>query len=122
MSGNEVCFRIRYDIYPLTIVEDRFGGTYSGGIYTAWNLYPYDIPHELFIGDCACSDFWHECTVPVGRGNTPDEAADDLRDRLFVEILRKQDEKFLNQDYIQLDFSEEIKKKLPKICHQWETD
>lgn len=112
---------VQYDIYPLTIVEDRYGGTYSGGVYTAWNLYPNDIPCGPFAGDCACSDFWYECTVPVGKGNTPNAAADNLRNKL-VEMIRKQDKKFLNEDHILLDFSEEIKKKLPKICHQWETD
>lgn len=28
------------DIYPLTIVKDRYTGVYSGGIYTAWKLSP----------------------------------------------------------------------------------
>ena len=31
------------DIYPLTVVEDRYGGCYSKGIYLAFNLYGGDI-------------------------------------------------------------------------------
>ena len=31
------------EIYPLTIINDRYAGTYSGGIFTAWNMDYYEI-------------------------------------------------------------------------------
>lgn len=31
-------------VYPLTILRDRYGGTYSGGAYLAWNRHYDDIP------------------------------------------------------------------------------
>ena len=62
------------DIYPLTILRDRYSGSYSGGEYTAWNLYPEDIPDGPFSGDGDCFDFWLENTIPVGVGETPNDA------------------------------------------------
>lgn len=70
------------EIYPLTIIYDRYGGTYSGGAYTAWNCNPYDIPNGPFSSDCECSDFWCKCKIPVGKGRTPDEAIADLWNKL----------------------------------------
>lgn len=39
-----------YDIYPLTIICDRYSGTYSGGEYLAFNLDFDEIPQEV-LGD-----------------------------------------------------------------------
>lgn len=70
------------DIYPLTIVWDRYGGTYSGGEFIAWNLYPSDVPEEQFFGDIECWKFWleeaKEFSGKYGKGATPEEAIRDL--------------------------------------------
>jgi len=66
-------------IYPLVIVKDRYNGTYSGGVYTAWNKYPWEIPRAIFLDDNTCADFWYCTREPVGFGETPEEAIEDLR-------------------------------------------
>ena len=35
------------DMYPITILTDRYGGTYSGGGWLAFNLPPEEIPFEV---------------------------------------------------------------------------
>lgn len=67
------------EIYPLTIIADRYCGTYSGGLYTAWNLPPEAIPDGVeYDGDDAL-DFWEEDnTIPYGKGRTANEAVADL--------------------------------------------
>ena len=62
------------DIYPLTIVKDRYSGCYSGGEYTAWNLEPEEIPTEIFYDDVSCYGFWLSNKILVGKGDTPQEA------------------------------------------------
>lgn len=79
------------DIYPLTIIQDRYTGTYSHGLYTAWNLDFYSIPQEIDGDNNTCGDFWDKFQsgelvlynvfnkkVFVGLGNTPDEAFQNL--------------------------------------------
>lgn len=70
------------NIYPLTIIKDRYNGVYSGGNFTAWNMYYYDIPTNPALGDITCLEFWNNTSIPVGRGVTPDEAVKDLQKRL----------------------------------------
>ena len=67
-------------IYPLTIVQDRYGGAYSGGKYTAWHLDFEEIPEEINSEDTICHDFWVENEIIVGKGNTPLEAVEKLRE------------------------------------------
>ena len=67
--------------YPCTIVKDRYGGSYSGGKWTAWPLDAEDVPRETEMGDRACEMWWsaaRESRVDVGVGVTPDEAFADL--------------------------------------------
>lgn len=68
-------------IYPLTIVADRYTGTYSGAQYTAWNLYPCNVPFEIDDDDVSCVEFW-ECggseEYIIGKGRTVSEALLDL--------------------------------------------
>ena len=66
------------DRYPLTITADRFGGTYSGGRYLAFPLEPRDMPEGASAEDVACAMFWSRYREPVGRGNTPGAALQDL--------------------------------------------
>ena len=67
-------------IYPVTIVRDRYRGTYSGGLYTAWALDFYQVPQEIDDGDVECANFWHGTKAKeyVGIGRTPQNALIDL--------------------------------------------
>lgn len=72
------------DIYPVTIIYDRYGGVYSGGRWVAFNLYYDDIPGAVSGDDISCHEFWSEFKNRhgvAGRGDTPDEALEDLRSR-----------------------------------------
>ena len=73
-----------FDIYPLTVVNDRYNGTYSGGKYTARKLYPWGIPEAVFGDDNSCWSYFRSTHDIYGRGDTPDEAVTDLRKRLAV--------------------------------------
>jgi hypothetical protein len=74
------------DIYPLTIVSDRYSGAYSGGQYLAFNLYPDNVPRSVGGEDMEEGLFWddggeHEKYI-IGKGETPNAAADDLAKKL----------------------------------------
>lgn len=64
--------------YPLTIIADRYSGSYSGAAWTAWNKYPDDLPVGPENSDIGCHDFWADYKHPVGKGATPDAALADL--------------------------------------------
>lgn len=66
--------------YPLTIVSDRYGGSYSGGKFTAWPELFYRIPEAIEGDDIACSTFWWKeaDTSLIGIGSTPEVALNDL--------------------------------------------
>jgi hypothetical protein len=64
--------------YPLTIVLDRYGGTYSKGLYLAFPLEYWDVPLDASGDDVECMEFWNEWIEPVGRGSSPDDALNDL--------------------------------------------
>lgn len=71
------------NLYPLTIVMDRYTGVYSGGIFTAWNLDPDEIPEDICADDNSASEFFDDIRYGrrdyiYGIGETPDEAAMDL--------------------------------------------
>lgn len=68
-----------YDsIYPLTITADRYGGAYSEGNFTAWNLEPSEVPTEPFDDDVGCMGYWGVNKPICGKGDTPAEAAANL--------------------------------------------
>ena len=76
-----------HDVYPLTVIADRYHGTYSGGKFTAWNCDSHNIPYGPESDDVSCSMFWSSERLGssvrfVGRGNTPREAINDLQMRL----------------------------------------
>lgn len=71
-----------FGLYPLTIALDRYNGTYSGGIFTAWNLYPQDVPEEIDSDDVSCCVFFENTKIIYGRGETPENAVIDLMNRL----------------------------------------
>lgn len=72
------------NIWPLIIISDRYGGTYSGGEFVAWNCYINQLPPEQAWGDCECCDFWANYDgYPIcGKGATIEEALKDLQDKL----------------------------------------
>ena len=72
------------NIYPLTVIRDRYNGSYSGGKYVAFNLESPDIPKEIFEDDSAAIKFWKHCKIIVGVGGNPDSAIKDL-----IKNLRK---------------------------------
>lgn len=66
-------------LYPVTIVLDRYGGTYSGGKWLA--IQDYQMPEEIGSSDPDEMLFWRshkDEKLPIGRGETPDEALKDL--------------------------------------------
>lgn len=66
------------DIKPLVVVfDDKFDGVYSGGKWTAWNL--CYVPSKIFGDAKECADFFSKDTIVYGRGETPQEAIDDLK-------------------------------------------
>ena len=65
-------------IYPLTIIHDRYGGSYSGGTYVAFNLEAHKVSAEVFGDDCTAMRFWKHFKGVVGRGGCPDSAIKDL--------------------------------------------
>lgn len=70
-------------LWETTIILDRYGGTYSGAAWTAWPYPEYQIPEYAQAGDVECRDFWEDHKdFPIGRGNTPNEALADLRQRM----------------------------------------
>lgn len=76
------------DIYPLTIIRDRYNGVYSKGKYLAFNLDYYDIPQEIDGYDVECFDFWcysEPSKYKIGKGNTIEEALENL-----IELLAKE--------------------------------
>lgn len=74
------------DLYPITIIEDRYTGTYSGGLFTAWNRYACELPEGPAADDVTCMKFWLDNTEPVGVGNTPEAALADLEHKIFDEL------------------------------------
>ena len=65
-------------IYPLTIITDRYNGTYSGGKVLAFNMDYYELPEDIDGDDVACSNFFQKTKIIYGKGDTPMEAYRDL--------------------------------------------
>ncbi len=93
-------------ITPLYIIRDRYNGAYSGGKYLAFNLTSYGVSRlPIDAGDCECNAFW-EGRDPdydvndyiIGKGNTPEEAYEDL-----VRKLKKTPVKFLLDEFHLVD-------------------
>lgn len=65
-----------YDAYPVVIYRTRYNGTYEGCQWAAFNLDV--VPEAAYADDVTCLSFWRAPGMPVGKGNTPDEAHADL--------------------------------------------
>ena len=74
-------------MYPITIVKDRYGGTYSGGAFLAFNLPCEEIPLEIDADDVTCYKFWKDTKIEVGKGATPDEGLNNLDPNWLNELL-----------------------------------
>lgn len=84
-------------IYPLTIIQDRYCGLFSGGNYIAFNCKPGDIPEEIFGEDEAAEDTWANLKDSiVGVGDTVEEAIGDLCCKLNRKVVVKRDEGIVN--------------------------
>lgn len=72
------------DLYPLTIVNDRYNGIYSGGKYTAWHLEFEDVPNDIAMDDITVNDFWGiaDLRYLVGKGGTIEQAYEDLKSKV----------------------------------------
>lgn len=70
--------RLGDDIYPCTIIRDRYGGVYSGGEWLAWPLPEDEVPEGPSDSDVACANFWGLSMEAVGRGINPSDAYQDL--------------------------------------------
>lgn len=67
------------DLYPIIIREARYGGTYEGGVWVAFSNAETGLPESAFGDDNECLSFWKSTRSDlVGRGNTPNDAYDDL--------------------------------------------
>lgn len=70
------------EIYPCTIIADRYGGVYSGGKWTAFAC-DYDfVPPDVDADDVTCGNFWYKNQIPVGLGNTPQQAYEKLKESM----------------------------------------
>lgn len=70
-------------IHPLTVVADRYGGSYSGGAYLAFNLDPCLVPAQIDCDDYSSGDgFWVNeekfGQYKIGKGESPNDACIDL--------------------------------------------
>ena len=94
-----------YNIYPLIIIKDRYNGTYSGGHFTVWNLYPEALPEELFDSDTECHYFWNydieKYRGRYGVGNTIQEAIDMLYYTMTDPSIEVAEECWLPKSYIE---------------------
>lgn len=79
-----------YNSYPLTIIPDRYSGTYSGGTFLAFYCNPHEVPIECYGDDIESYDWFlnnQNNTDPFkgivfGAGLTPELAADNLQAKL----------------------------------------
>lgn len=75
-------------LYPIMVVQSRYGGTYEGGEWhalpnadAAW-LWSDAYSEYMFDGDEQAINFWHSADAEkIGRGDTPNAAVLDLLDR-----------------------------------------
>ena len=66
-------------LYPVTIVTDRYSGSYAGAPWLAFYCEADEVPIEAYCGgDNDSMDWWANPTMPVGKGDTPDAALRDL--------------------------------------------
>lgn len=70
--------------YPLTVIRDRYDGTYSGAMWLAFPLHYFYIPSAIRAEDLACANFWKGYKEPVGKGAYANDAVVDLIEQMRV--------------------------------------
>lgn len=71
------------DLYPVTIIQARYGGSYEGDAWCAFHCYSHEVPSDATADDITCFTFWtSKAAELVGRGSTPNDALADLIHRL----------------------------------------
>ncbi len=77
-------------MYPVTIIMDRYHGAYSGGAWLAFDLDSDSLPSYGSGGDTDEMNFWCDANKAehylIGRGETPNEALEDLERRVKNEV------------------------------------
>jgi len=86
MTNKEKQEWLKYQ-YPLTIIADRYDGTYSGGGWLAFPLYCDEIPSAVDGYDEECAAFWANNLEPVGKGNSAQSAIDDLISQMKSNVI-----------------------------------
>ena len=83
--------KIEGEIYPLTIIADRYCGLYSGAKFLAFNCFPNELPEGFDSDDnTECSEFWTNNKEPIGLGCTPNEAYHDLNEIISKRLADKE--------------------------------
>lgn len=65
------------DVYPVTIIRSRYQGAYEGAKWVAFNAH-LDEVEDAEGSDVLCAYFFDRYTDPIGRGESPKHAYDDL--------------------------------------------
>jgi len=68
----------KFKYYNCTIIQDRYGGAYSGGSFVAFGFSPSQVPAFVGDGDIEEASGWPEIAGTYGVGESPDEAFRDL--------------------------------------------
>jgi len=80
------------NLYPLTIITDRYHGTYSGGEYLAFPLLHTQIPAAVCGNDSECLSYWQtedRLDYLIGKGNSPSNAIHNLIDRYSLLYIQE---------------------------------
>lgn len=86
--------------YPLTIVADRYSGTYSQGLFVAWPCHPEDVPYQSQSDDCSCADFWAQASGSgwlYGVGDSVGEAHFNLVDKFRNKLFNVEEQILINK-------------------------
>ena len=70
------------DLYPVTIIQTRYGGTYEGGAWAAFPIHLERVPDDAVGNDVVCVTWWADHGNTVGVGATPDAALADLEAKI----------------------------------------
>lgn len=65
-------------LWPITVILTRYGGTYEGGQWAAFNMDHEYIPEDVMGDDISCCAWWSSWGGGVGVGSTPDKAVENL--------------------------------------------
>ena len=85
-------------ISPLTIIKNRYG---EGGEFLAFNLESWEVPKEINDDGLDFISFWHHDAQKyiIGKGDTPQEALDNLKAKLNPAPDNPLIDKFLFLDF-----------------------